>query len=158
MWYKVKQTGQVYVNDYPKQYILNSGSLVDISTAEGTAIEVMFLTRPLKLQTNNFKGLITSIIRGFMNTENKFKTVEGQTVLDYKRYSGIYVFGSYDCQRWGFLGGTEKNGELNDLGTSVERTDCKYFRIGFVGNITNTSTIEYLELEGKQSILASKQR
>jgi len=158
IWHKVKQTGQLFVNDYPNQYLLSSGSLIDIGSEHGTANETMFLTRPLKLGDQNFKQMVTAVVRGFIKTENAFKVVNNVTVLDYKRYAGIYIFGSYDCQRWQFLGGSEKTGELRDLGAKVERTDCKFFRIGFVGNITLDSTIDYIEIEGKESILNKKLR
>ena len=73
-------------------------------------------------------------------------------------YAGIYVYGSYDCNKWMLLGGCEKTGQLRDLGTRVERTDCKYFKIGFVGNLNANSTIDYIELEAKKSILNKKLR
>ena len=57
-----------------------------------------------------------------------------------------------------FLGGAEKQGELNDIGTRIERTDCRYYRIALYGNVSLNSYINYLEMEGKQSILRTKLR
>lgn len=152
-WYKVKQTGSRYIDDYPKQYILNEGKLIDISSEEGTYQQVFALTRPIKMGDVEFKQMLTAVIRGRMLVENI-----GTAPTIQKKWAGIHVYGSYDGERWVFLGGNEKNGELNDFGTRVERTDCKYFRIAFYGNINNESYINYLELEGKQSILSTKLR
>ena len=151
-WYKVKQTGTKYIDDYPKQYILEDGKLIDIASETGTYQQIYFLTRPVKMGDVEFKQMLTAAIRGRMLVEN----VQGTPVQ--KKWAGIHVYGSYDGERWVFLGGNEKNGELNDFGTRVERTDCKYFRIAFYGNINNESYINYLELEGKQSILSTKLR
>jgi len=153
VWFKVKQSGQRFVDDYPNQYLLKDGKLIDIGSETGTYNEVTFLTRPLKLGQENFKGMLTSIIRGQINVENT--SSESGTV---KRYAGIHVYGSYDGKRWAFLGGNERNGELNSFGTQVERTDCKFFKIAFYGNVNINSTIDYLLTEGKQSILSNKER
>lgn len=152
-WYKVKQTGSRYIDDYPKQYILENGKLIDISTETGTYQQVFVLTRPMKMGDVEFKQMLTAVIRGRILVENT-----GTAPSIQKKWAGIHVYGSYDGERWVFLGGNEKNGELNDFGTRVERTDCKYFRIAFYGNINNDSYINYLELEGKQSILSTKLR
>ena len=152
-WYKVKQSGSRFIDDYPKQYILEEGKLIDISTETGTYQEVYLLTRPIKMGDVEFKQMLTSVIRGRILVENT-----GTAPSIQKKWAGIHVYGSYDGERWVFLGGNEKNGELNDFGTRVERTDCKYFRIAFYGNINNESYINYLELEGKQSILSTKLR
>ncbi|MBV5282175.1 MAG: hypothetical protein JZU53_07035 [Paludibacter sp.] len=158
IWHKVKQTGQEFINDYPKQYLLSSGDLIDLSSETGTGNETMFLTRPLKLGDQNFKQMLTCILHGHFKPENAFKLVGDALTLDYERYTGLYVFGSYDCQRWQFLGGTELKGERRDIGTITEKTSCKYFRVGFVGNLSLDSTIDYIEITGKQSILSKKER
>jgi hypothetical protein len=154
LWYKVNQKGQQYVNDYPKQYLLDDiGRLIDISSETGDYQQVYILTRPMKMGDVEFKQMLTSIIRGHILVENT-----GIAPTIQKKWAGIHVYGSYDGERWVFLGGNEKTGELNDFGTRVERTDCKYFRIAFYGNINNASTINFLEIEGKQSILSNKLR
>ena len=93
--------------------------------------------------------------------------------------AGIYVFGSYDCRKWKFIGGNEVgdidgrgsqvpnaieniNGEDNilfrDLGTLTERIDCKYFRICFVGQLLPESSIEYIDMSVESRLLGGKLR
>lgn len=74
------------------------------------------------------------------------------------KYAGIYVYGSYDGRRWSLLGRNEKTGTFTDLGCVVERTDCKYFKVLFFGNLTNDSSIDYLELSGRETIYKNKIR
>ena len=90
--------------------------------------------------------------------------------------AGIYLFGSYDCRSWKFIGGNEvgdidgagsvmpnamdKNGNVlfRDLGALTERLDCKYFRICFVGNLLPDSTIEYIDMSVESRLLQGKLR
>lgn len=168
LWYKVKQTGNRFVDDYPKQYLLTgAGDLVDIASevlitgSEGkeraASQQIMLLTRPLKFGDVEFKQMLTAIMRGQLTTVN---LIEEAAPIDitHKKWAGIHVYGSYDGERWVFLGGAEKQGELNDIGTRIERTDCRYYRIALYGNVSLNSYINYLEMEGKQSILRTKLR
>lgn len=146
LWTKITQTGTRFINDYPRQLILNGSDLVDISGENTGDVQTMFITRPLKMG-DGFKQMITAVVRGDFKTNATLQ-----------HHAGIYIFGSYDGKRWNFLGGHEAKGELKDLGAKVERTDCKYFRIAFVGNISTDSTINYIEIEGKESLLNKKIR
>jgi len=146
IWTKITQTGIRFINDYPRQLILNGSNLVDIAGETPGDVQTMFITRPLKMG-DGFKQMITAVVRGDFKTN-----------VTLQHHAGIYIFGSYDGKRWNFLGGHESKGELKDLGAKVERTDCKYFRIAFVGNISTDSTINYIEIEGKESLLNSKMR
>ena len=168
LWYKVKQTGNRFVDDYPKQYLLTStGDLVDIASevlitgSEGkeraASQQIMLLTRPLKFGDVEFKQMLTAIMRGQLTTVNLIEEATPTDIL-HKKWAGIHVYGSYDGERWVFLGGAEKQGELNDIGTRIERTDCRYYRIALYGNVSLNSYINYLEMEGKQSILRTKLR
>lgn len=168
LWYKVKQTGNKFIDDYPKQYLLTStGDLVDIASevlitgSEGkeraASQQIMLLTRPLKFGDVEFKQMLTAIMRGQLTTVNLIEEAMPSDIL-HKKWAGIHVYGSYDGERWVFLGGAEKQGELNDIGTRIERTDCRYYRIALYGNVSLNSYINYLEMEGKQSILRTKLR
>lgn len=72
--------------------------------------------------------------------------------------AGIYLFGSYDCRKWQFIGGNEIEGSFRDLGALTERLDCKYFRICFVGNLLPDSTIEYIDMSVESRLLQGKLR
>lgn len=146
LWTKITQTGTRFINDYPRQLILNGSDIVDIAGETAGDTQTMFITRPLKMG-DGFKQMITAVVRGDFKTN-----------VALQHHAGIYIFGSYDGKRWNFLGGHEAKGELKDLGAKVERTDCKYFRIAFVGNISTDSTINYIEIEGKESLLNKKIR
>lgn len=168
LWYKVKQTGNRFIDDYPKQYLLTStGDLVDIASEvlksgfdefeREASQQIMLLTRPLKFGDVEFKQMLTAIMRGQIITMNVIESTEEADII-HKKWAGIHVYGSYDGERWVFLGGAEKQGELNDIGTRIERTDCRYYRIALYGNVSINSYINYLEMEGKQSILRTKLR
>lgn len=136
VWFKVKDTAVMFVDDYPTQYLLRDGVLYNIGKEATTSTQTMFLTRPLKMGTQGFKQAMRVVLRGLVNTATS-------------KYAGVYIFGSYDCIKWAYLGGTESTGNLRDLGATVERVDCKYFRIGFVGNLKPDSNIDYVEISVK---------
>jgi len=152
VWYKVKATGEMFVEDYPNQYLLSNGILLDIGKESTSPVQTMFLSRPLKVGTQGFKQAMRTVIRGSFTTTDVMHLVEGESVLDYSKYVGVYVCGSYDSIKWAFLGGTENHGTPRDLGTTIERVDCKYFRIGFVGELSPDSAIEYIELSVKAKL------
>lgn len=59
--------------------------------------------------------------------------------------AGCYLFGSYDNKKWALLGARERDGDFRDIGLIAYRTDCKYFRLLFVGQLADKSSIEYIE-------------
>jgi hypothetical protein len=135
-WTKTKETAPAIVEDYPLTYLHKTGELIDISSESTTHVPVMFLTRPIKLGTLDFKQTYRAVIRGLITTAPG-------------KYAGMYLFGSYDGIKWAFLGGSEMTGQIKDIGTTVERVDCKYFRIGFVGELTPDSALDYIEVSAK---------
>lgn len=74
------------------------------------------------------------------------------------KYAGVYVYGSYDGKQWALLGRREATGNFRDIGCLVERTDCKYFKVMFFGNLSSNSTIDHIELQGKETIYNNKIR
>ena len=100
------------------------------------------LTRPIKFGVQSFKQTSKAVLRAMLDI------IPGTTA----RYSGIYVFGSYDGFKWAFLGGSEKKGLLRDLGTVVERTDCKYFKIGFVGRLSSESYLNNIVIAAQEKL------
>jgi len=82
-----------------------------------------------------------------------YKLIEPQT-----KYAEIYVYGSNDCMKWVLLGRNEKTGTFRDLGCFVERTDCKYFKVLFFGNLSHNSTIDYIEFSVNSRLLGNKIR
>lgn len=139
IWLKIKASHTGVIEDYPLTYLYSNGILTDITSEATGNVPVMFLTRPIKLGTRNFKQAYRVILRSLIKTTAA-------------KYAGLYIFGSYDGVKWAFLGGTEKTGTIRDLGANIERVDCKYFRIGFVGELTSDSSIEYIEISAESRI------
>lgn len=95
------------------------------------------------------------------NTKGKEYDIEYIDDLDERLSNlraGIYLFGSYDCKRWQYIGGNEISGSFRDLGALTERLDCKYFRICFVGNLLPDSSIEYIDMSVESRLLQGKLR
>ena len=76
----------------------------------------------------------------------------------YDTVLGLYVFGSYDGRKWACLGHREKSGEFRDIGTLVERTDCRFFRFVLAGQVSKDSRLDYFEVSSRNSKLNSKIR
>ncbi len=76
----------------------------------------------------------------------------------YDTVLGLYVFGSYDGRKWACLGHREKSGEFRDIGTLVERTDCRFFRFVLAGQVSKDSRLDYFEVSSRQSKLSTKIR
>lgn len=92
------------------------------------------------------------------NDDGKAFTFKLRSASDYLKKAGIYLFGSYDARKWAFLGGNERTGKFRDLGTLVERLDCKYFRILFVGTLESDSSFEYIDISVNARLLSGKLR
>ncbi len=76
----------------------------------------------------------------------------------YDTILGLYVFGSYDGRKWACLGHREKSGKFCDIGTLVERTDCRFFRFILAGQVSKDSRLDYFEISSRQSKLSTKIR
>lgn len=76
----------------------------------------------------------------------------------YDTILGLYVFGSYDGRKWACIGHREKSGEFCDIGTLVERTDCRFFRFILAGQVSKDSRLDYFEVSSRQSKLSTKIR
>ncbi len=79
-------------------------------------------------------------------------------IIETVKYAGVYVYGSYDGERWALLGRNERTGKFRDLGCLVEKSDCKFFKIMFFGNLSHDSSIEYVELQGRGTLYGNKIR
>jgi hypothetical protein len=146
-WSKVKQTASAIVEDYPNTYLYNTAKLYEIGSEGTAAIPVMLLTRPLKVGTQAFKQAYRVVLRGLMEPVNVYTGTP--QVLSYARYAGLYLFGSYDGIKWAFMGGIEKTGLTRDIGTTIERVDCRFFRLGFVGTLSKDSSLDYIEISAR---------
>ena len=73
-------------------------------------------------------------------------------------YLGLYLFGSYDGRKWALLGHREKQGKFTDIGSVVERTDCRFFRFVLAGQISKDSRLDYFEVSAGASKLNTKIR
>jgi hypothetical protein len=114
---------------------------------------------------------------GYLDTSGVLWKTEEDAGLKYR--AGIYLFGSYDCRKWTYIGGNERgkisgingvpeNSEENitdvynvrfrDLGALTERVDFKFFRILFVGNLIGDSSIEYIDMSVSGRLLSQKLR
>ncbi|GEM_PF-2392951 len=97
-------------------------------------------------------------------TQQLVSTIPAHTeqVIDpdktYDTILGLYVFGSYDGRKWACLGHREKSGEFRDIGTLVERTDCRFFRFVLAGQVSKDSRLDYFEVSSRQSKLSTKIR
>lgn len=97
-------------------------------------------------------------------TQQLVSTIPAHTeqVIDpdktYDTVLGLYVFGSYDGRKWACLGHREKSGEFRDIGTLVERTDCRFFRFVLAGQVSKDSRLDYFEVSSRQSKLSTKIR
>lgn len=145
-WTKRTESAEELMGDYPYVYMLDKGQdLRNISKETIGLTETMFLTRPIKLQTQEFKQGYRTILRSLLETEGS-------------NYCGLYLFGSYDCRKWALIGARERDGVIRDLGLLSHRVDCKYFRLLFVGKLKKGSTIEYVEMSAEARLLADKIR
>jgi len=127
-------------SNFPIALELGKTRLIDIN---GQVYTFMFEG----LSPINYSTLIKNILSGM------YKLIEPQT-----KYAGIYVYGSNDCMKWVLLGRNEKTGTFRDLGCFVERTDCKYFKVLFFGNLSHNSTIDYIEFSVNSRLLGNKIR
>ncbi len=126
-------------NDYPsEQYALLTEEAGIVYTVmpyryEGEHVETMLQTQPIRIDPNNFTRNTRVVLRGYFNSPE---------------HVGIYVYGSNDSHAWAYIGGTEKKGEVYDLGTTIERMTVKYLMVVFVGRLHDDSYINELEIMG----------
>ena len=88
--------------------------------------------------------------------ENDINNVYVNNVTNYN--SAIAVYGSYDAKKWAYLGGTSTVFPSRDLGTLIERVDCKYFKIFFASTVSEDSYIDYIDIASDNKLLRQKIR
>ena len=88
--------------------------------------------------------------------ENNTNNVYVNSVTNYN--SAIAVYGSYDAKKWAYIGGTSTIFPSRDLGTLIERVDCKYFKIFFASTISEDSYIDYIDIASDNKLLRQKIR
>ena len=134
-----------FISDYDKGHpiFLREGA-TRLVTREGIVYEIDYVgDSPIP-----YDKLIQNLEAG------KYAIIAPQT----QRYAGLYVYGSYDSKQWVLLGRIEKTGEFRDLGCLVERNDCKYYKVMFFGNLNVNSEIDYLEVQGGDTLYGEKIR
>lgn len=133
-WSKITTIGTQFVNDYPNDFLLSDGKLLSLHESLSSDTPVAFLTRPVKMGTLKFKQSARAILRAALTTNGTGG-----------KYAGLYVFGSYDGEKWAFIGGTEQKGTLRDIGVKIELSDMVYFRFGLVGQVSPASLINFID-------------
>lgn len=134
MWHKTTEQYELFVNNYPNTLGISSGKMVDVSVEDNSNTQVLLQTKAIKFDTESYKAMRRVILRGLL------KVSAG-------KYAGFYVFGSYDAEKWAYLGGIQNKNEFRDMVAKTLHTDCKYFKIVFAGELAHDSYINYLELE-----------
>lgn len=122
----------------------------------------MYVTLDVRAVISNTYGMQELVLPSI--TQQLITTIPAHTeqVIDpdktYDTILGLYVFGSYDGRKWACLGHREKSGEFRDIGTLVERTDCRFFRFVLAGQVSKNSRLDYFEVSSRQSKLSTKIR
>ena len=143
-WTRTNQVCERYINDYPFYYAMQTnGQLKKLGFETGDNAPIYFITRPIKLDTEEFKQGYRIILRAY---------------LDAVDISSIAIFGSYDCRRFAYIGGIDKQYTTKDIGSVLARVDCKYFRFAMFSNASKDSYIDYTELSATSKILNNKLR
>ena len=135
----------VQVSDYPNPRL---GSTVSIKADTSDAgIEI----HGTKKYTPNYQFVVNA---GDFSVEN-FKVVKNTQEHDVfmDTFLGCYIMGSYDGRKWAILGGNEKSGDFTDIGSLIERSDMKFFRICMAGQLKGESRIDHFEISSKPSKL-----
>lgn len=134
----------------------------DISFKFGMQDMDMYVTLEVSAIISNTYGMQELVLPSI--TQQLISTIPAHTeqVIDpgktYDTILGLYVFGSYDGRKWACLGHREKSGEFRDIGTLVERTDCRFFRFILAGQVSKNSRLDYFEVSSRQSKLSTKIR
>lgn len=122
----------------------------------------MYVTLEVSAIISNTFGMQELVLPSI--TQQLITTIPAHTeqVIDpdktYDTILGLYVFGSYDGRKWACLGHREKSGEFRDIGTLVERTDCRFFRFILAGQVSKNSRLDYFEVSSRNSKLNTKIR
>ena len=109
------------VNSYPEAMTMVKGAkLVDFSKSDATGINTLIITRPLKLESSQYKTINTIIQRG------NFKKGHIKQVL----------YGSNDLQQWHTVWSSADENMRGFRGSPY-----KYFRLAVIGNLDKDETI-----------------
>lgn len=110
----------------------------------GSYLEVIYNN---KLHYVIYSGSNVISVGNFIKSLDTYNKFDINNIRQYK-HIGLYIYGSIDCVKWGFLGGIERAGEnLSDVLTKIERISVKYIRLVFVGNISSDSHIDAIEIQ-----------
>ena len=105
-----------------------------------------------------YEGVFTTTINNMGDLINALNNKLYVSKSNESSVCGLYLFGSYDCKRWGLLGAKENIDEFKDIGLLAHRCDVKYFRLLFIGQISRDSYIEYIDTINSNKIMSRKIR
>jgi hypothetical protein len=141
--------------EYEKNHITYSNNYRDI----------FIVTRPIKLEGEEFKSITRIILRGFLDNYYDYSYIYENSIIrvgyfeakksllksgEYgiARAMGLYIYGSNDCLNWQLLGFTEKvNIRCRDIGTTLSHCTCKFIKVVFAGRLSVHSKIDYIEVQ-----------
>lgn len=153
-WTTTTQTGNLFVDDYPYVYLRRKedGALQILGDENKlmSNVPIMLISQPLKLNnTQDFKQIERIITRSLLKA--KYVTV-----------ATLAIWGSHDARTWSLLGANDvkiKEGDFSrDIGTEVERNDCKFFRYGLFAKIGTDSYIDFTDVQYATKLLNEKIR
>lgn len=136
MWYKIKGSYSLLINNWPKLYGLTSTSVLDLSTEATTGyVEVMIITCAQSFEMpETYKKIDRAILR------SKITTNTG-------KYAGFYFFASDDINTYRFETGRQVTGVgCNDMITQRSFGGAKYYAFVINGQMSIDSEIKEIDL------------
>lgn len=136
IWFKISQSFELLINDYPRLLGRNSSSIVSLSE---------------ETTDQNIECLIISNAQNFDqgNTYKKIISATQRTVYssDSGKMTGFYIFASNDLVTWQLITGKQKDGtKIKDLPCLRSHCSAKYYVFVFCGTLAVTSEIKQVEV------------
>lgn len=135
-FYKVSEVWDAFIDNYPELLGVKTEALkvFDLNIEEKQeTIPVMIETNPIKFQTDKFKKIERSVLRGYFDVTEK--------------NGGLYLFISNDARKWQLVDFEQALSPYVDLHIKSGTPKVVYFKFLFTGEISPESYIEYLQAE-----------
>jgi hypothetical protein len=152
-WTKRTVVPQLFTNSYPEAYVVIDGVLSDLRNDNITKSNILLVTRPMKLTTDDLKRVSQIALRCVIHSADTELYLRGEKLLlrddtiGVASRSGLYLLGSMDGEKYTLLGRVERNCDVRNMISGMIRSHAyRFYVVALAGSLRTDTSINYAEL------------
>lgn len=151
-WTKRTVTPQLFTNSYPEPYAVVDGKLADLRSDDVTKSNILLITRPMKLTSDDLKRVSQIALRcvihsydGELYLRGEKLMLRGDTIGITSR-SGLYLLGSMDGEQYTLLGRVERKCDVRNMVSGMIRSKAyRFYVVALAGGMRTDTSVNFAE-------------